>query len=220
MQSSWVKLLLTVPCYSIEMSILGSREQYCSEYPIPKDMVDFVLMDFCSSQDCGQVIRQKWRMVSNGPAAAHVNAYLSYQLFHSRLLLDANACRFANNVNKVVSHHKVRPGGDMEIWDIEDLIELGRANSGMCECEGKAIVCSLWALGCPYFASRTMADSADLIFCPYNYILEPCKDYTIMLWFYVYIDYPCLCYYYTAIRKAMNIDLEGSIVILDEGDYH
>ncbi|CDH53830.1 low quality protein: fanconi anemia group jprotein [Lichtheimia corymbifera JMRC:FSU:9682] len=92
-----------------------------------------------------------------------------------RLLLDANACRFANNVNKVVSHHKVRPGGDMEIWDIEDLIELGRANSG-----------------CPYFASRTMADSADLIFCPYNYILEP------------------------SIRKAMNIDLEGSIVILDE----
>lgn len=114
-----------------------------------------------------------------------VNAYLSYQLFHSRLLLDANACRFANNVNKVVSHPKVRPGGDLEIWDIEDLIELGRAK------EGKGfIVCVRWEgysvltmnpIGCPYFSSRTMAESADLIFCPYNYILEPCKNYNAVL---------------------------------------
>lgn len=35
-------------------------------------------------------------------------------------------------------------------------------------------------LGCPYFASRTMADTADLIFCPYNYILEPCKDHALV----------------------------------------
>ncbi|CDS02763.1 hypothetical protein LRAMOSA00167 [Lichtheimia ramosa] len=92
-----------------------------------------------------------------------------------RILLDANACRFANKVKDVVTHRKVRSGGDLEIWDIEDLVELGRATSG-----------------CPYFASRTMAETADLIFCPYNYILEP------------------------SIRKAMNINLEGSIVILDE----
>ena len=56
--------------------------------------------------------------------------YNSYPRFHSRILLDANACSFANKVNKVVNHHKIRRGGDLEIWDIEDLIELGRANSG------------------------------------------------------------------------------------------
>ncbi|KAF9398539.1 Fanconi anemia group J protein [Mortierella sp. AD011] len=45
---------------------------------------------------------------------------------------------------------------------------------------------------CPYFASRTLALEAELIFCPYSYLIDP------------------------HIRKAMEIDLENSIVILDE----
>lgn len=65
-------------------------------------------------------------------AMDHDNVCLSYQVFNSRILLDANACRFANKVKDVVTHRKVRSGGDLEIWDIEDLVELGRATSGKC----------------------------------------------------------------------------------------
>lgn len=28
-------------------------------------------------------------------------------------------------------------------------------------------------LGCPYFASQKVAEVADVVFCPYNYIIDP-----------------------------------------------
>jgi hypothetical protein len=43
---------------------------------------------------------------------------------------------------------------------------------------------------CPYYLSRALANHAELIFCPYNYVLDP------------------------SIRKSLNIDLEGAIVVL------
>ncbi|XP_020529996.1 Fanconi anemia group J protein isoform X2 [Amborella trichopoda] len=46
--------------------------------------------------------------------------------------------------------------------------------------------------GCSYFAARTMVGNAQIVFSPYSYILNP------------------------IIRRAMEIDLKGSIVILDE----
>lgn len=49
--------------------------------------------------------------------------------------------------------------------------------------------------GCSYFASRSMAEEAQLVFCPYNYIIN------------------------STIRKAMEVDLKDSIVILDEAQY-
>ncbi|KAG0244286.1 Fanconi anemia group J protein [Mortierella sp. GBA43] len=45
---------------------------------------------------------------------------------------------------------------------------------------------------CPYFASRSLAEQAELVFCPYNYLIDP------------------------HICKAMDIDLRNAIVILDE----
>jgi Fanconi anemia group J protein len=46
--------------------------------------------------------------------------------------------------------------------------------------------------GCPYFAAQTMAEAAQLVFCPYNYLISP------------------------IVRRAMDIDISGSVVILDE----
>ena len=46
--------------------------------------------------------------------------------------------------------------------------------------------------GCAYFASRSMASDAEIVFCPYVYLLNP------------------------VIRSAMEIDIDGAIVILDE----
>ena len=45
---------------------------------------------------------------------------------------------------------------------------------------------------CPYFLSRALAKHAELIFCPYNYVLDP------------------------FIRKSLDIQLEETIVVLDE----
>jgi len=46
--------------------------------------------------------------------------------------------------------------------------------------------------GCAYFAARALATEADIVFCPYSYILDP------------------------IIRSAMEINLQGAIVVLDE----
>jgi Fanconi anemia group J protein len=48
-------------------------------------------------------------------------------------------------------------------------------------------------IGCPYFASRALSKEAEVIFCPYNYLIDP------------------------SIKAPLNIDLENDIVIIDEG---
>ena len=63
----------------------------------------------------------------------------------------------------------------VQVHDIEDLVKFGH--------EAKA---------CPFFMSRDLHATAELVFCPYNYIIDP------------------------AIRSAMQIDLTGSVVIFDE----
>lgn len=41
-------------------------------------------------------------------------------------------------------------------WDIEDLVSLGKNISA-----------------CPYFAARSLMADAEIIFCPYEYIVNP-----------------------------------------------
>jgi hypothetical protein len=45
---------------------------------------------------------------------------------------------------------------------------------------------------CPYYLSRNLAKHAELVFAPYNYVLDP------------------------FIRERLDINLEGSVVVLDE----
>jgi Rad3-related DNA helicases len=45
---------------------------------------------------------------------------------------------------------------------------------------------------CPYYISRALAKDAEIVFCPYNYVLDP------------------------SIRNAMEIDIKDSVVVLDE----
>lgn len=45
--------------------------------------------------------------------------------------------------------------------------------------------------GCAYYAAWDMADNAQLVFCPYNYIINP------------------------IIQGAMELDIKGAILILD-----
>ncbi|XP_010935304.2 uncharacterized protein [Elaeis guineensis] len=46
--------------------------------------------------------------------------------------------------------------------------------------------------GCPYFAAQILAEEGQIVFCPYSYIINP------------------------IVRRAMDVDIKGCIVILDE----
>lgn len=46
--------------------------------------------------------------------------------------------------------------GLREAWDIEDLVTLGKR-----------------VRACSYYAARELMQGASIIFCPYNYLLDP-----------------------------------------------
>ncbi|XP_028765231.1 Fanconi anemia group J protein homolog isoform X1 [Neltuma alba] len=94
-----------------------------------------------------------------------------------KLLLKDQAigCPEFKNAHKVKSHPSLQRGGCHEVHDIEDLVKVGQA-----------------VKGCSYYAARSMSDDAQLVFCPYSYIINP------------------------VIRGAMDVDIKGAIVILDE----
>ncbi|XP_011100424.1 Fanconi anemia group J protein [Sesamum indicum] len=86
-----------------------------------------------------------------------------------------DTCPEFKNVHKVKGHPSLQKGGCHEVHDIEDLVKVGQV-----------------VKGCSYFAARSMAQDAELVFCPYNYIVNP------------------------VIRDAMEVDISGSIIIFDE----
>ncbi|XP_075516697.1 uncharacterized protein LOC142551379 isoform X1 [Primulina tabacum] len=86
-----------------------------------------------------------------------------------------DTCPEFKNVHKVKGHPSLQKGGCHEVHDIEDLVKVGQV-----------------VKGCSYFAARSMAQDAELVFCPYNYIMNP------------------------IIREAMEVDIDGSVIIFDE----
>ncbi|EAY16704.1 helicase, putative [Trichomonas vaginalis G3] len=68
-----------------------------------------------------------------------------------------------------------KPNGILDKFEIEDLKDWCRKNKG-----------------CPYFISRKMMMAADIVFCPYNYFLDP------------------------KIKGQMQLDLTGVYLIIDE----
>ncbi|XP_051174055.1 Fanconi anemia group J protein homolog isoform X2 [Leptopilina boulardi] len=86
-------------------------------------------------------------------------------------------CPYYTDKNRIDmgSNVRLRNLGINGPWDVEDLVELG-----------KEINC------CPYFSARHLMLEAEIIFCPYNYIIDP------------------------QIRETMQLDLKDQIIILDE----
>ncbi|KAM4130138.1 hypothetical protein ACJW30_01G078200 [Castanea mollissima] len=84
-------------------------------------------------------------------------------------------CPEFKNAHKVKGHPSLQKGGCHEAHDIEDLVRVGQV-----------------VKGCSYYAARSMADDAQLVFCPYSYVINP------------------------VIRGAMDVDIKEAIVILDE----
>ncbi|XP_063258912.1 Fanconi anemia group J protein isoform X2 [Prinia subflava] len=83
------------------------------------------------------------------------------------------SCSYYHGAHKLSEHHALQPV--CQAWDIEDLVSLGRR-----------------LRACPYFAARELLLGADIVFCPYNYLLDP------------------------QIRDSMDIQLKDQVVILDE----
>ena len=84
-------------------------------------------------------------------------------------------CSFYQNVNRMGSHGQLNCQGLTTAWDLEDLVNLGTKLGA-----------------CPYFSARELIKEAAIIFCPYNYLIDP------------------------TIRKQLEINLRNQVVILDE----
>ncbi|XP_023679165.2 Fanconi anemia group J protein isoform X2 [Paramormyrops kingsleyae] len=86
------------------------------------------------------------------------------------------SCRYYHGVNRMRDQSTLQQvHGLYRAWDIEELVVLGgRLRS------------------CPYYAARELAQEAHIVFCPYNYLLDP------------------------LIRESMEINLKGQVVVLDE----
>ncbi|XP_053941138.1 Fanconi anemia group J protein isoform X2 [Cuculus canorus] len=89
---------------------------------------------------------------------------------------NGRSCLYYHGVHKLSEHHALKSAHRMyQAWDIEDLVSLGKK-----------------LRACAYFAARELMVGADIVFCPYNYLLDP------------------------QIRESMEINLKGQVVILDE----
>ncbi|XP_004685076.1 PREDICTED: Fanconi anemia group J protein [Condylura cristata] len=85
-------------------------------------------------------------------------------------------CYFYHGVHKMNDQNILQSlQGMNKAWDIEELISLGKKLKA-----------------CPYYTARELIKDADIIFCPYNYLLD------------------------AQIRESMDINLKEEVVILDE----
>lgn len=87
-------------------------------------------------------------------------------MFHDFFFKQRSSCPYYNEKNKhyMASNNRLLSLGMETPWDIEDLVDLGRNNS-----------C------CPYFSARSLMEEAEIIFCPYNYLIDPVIRDTVSL---------------------------------------
>ena len=100
--------------------------------------------------------------------------------------LDVYGCRNLTSRRICAPHKKVQElakgleGADVEssrrILDIEDLLQTGENGRG----------------ACPYYLSRELGHTADLVLVPYNYVLDP------------------------RLRKGLGVAWKNSVMIFDE----
>ncbi|XP_071992545.1 Fanconi anemia group J protein isoform X2 [Engystomops pustulosus] len=89
---------------------------------------------------------------------------------------DGRSCQYYYGAQKMNEQHILQYRlGLNQAWDIEELVGLGKR-----------------LRACAYYAARELMAEADIVFCPYNYLLD------------------------SQIRESMEICLKDQIVILDE----
>lgn len=113
------------------------------------------------------VIGSRDQLCLHPEVKAETNSFTKINLCRTKVA--AKICPYYNNVEAKIVEFKD------SVADIEDLVTKGKKHTM-----------------CPYYAARMLKDSADAIFMPYNYLVDP------------------------RARRAHNISMEGNIVILDE----
>jgi Fanconi anemia group J protein len=87
-------------------------------------------------------------------------------------LLDEHAagtgkgCRFYGNIRSL----SASPLFQIGVWDIEDLVAAGHKVGCLDHLAG---LLTAQKHACPYYASRELLLDAEIVFCPYNYLLDP-----------------------------------------------
>ncbi|XP_076052795.1 uncharacterized protein LOC143032210 [Oratosquilla oratoria] len=84
-------------------------------------------------------------------------------------------CCFNHGAQRMKTHDQIANFGLQGAWDLEDLVAVGKRFKA-----------------CPYFVARGLEQAANIVFCPYSYLIDPLT------------------------REALDINLRGQVVILDE----
>lgn len=56
--------------------------------------------------------------------------FSSRLIFGSKKLLEMEACKFQTNKAKLARSTHIRPNGKLDVWDIEDFVQLGHDLKG------------------------------------------------------------------------------------------
>lgn len=89
-----------------------------------------------------------------------------------RAKIKAKQCSYHSRVEKALEGPEVN---NQSVLDIEDLVKVGKS-----------------CRACPYYMSKQLSGQADIVFLPYNYVLDP------------------------KLLKSFKLELSNSVVILDE----
>ncbi|XP_060833332.1 Fanconi anemia group J protein homolog isoform X1 [Rhopalosiphum padi] len=93
-----------------------------------------------------------------------------------KLRRQIDRCNYYDNGGvKISTYGQLAKFGVSSVWDIEDIVHLGITKHS-----------------CPYYGTRLLLKTAEIVFCPYNYIIDP------------------------VIRRTMNLKLKGHVIIVDE----
>ena len=84
--------------------------------------------------------------------------HLAFSCISSQKLLDAENCDEFNGRHVLAGVYTYKQDEEPKVWDIEDFAKNGQGMKS-----------------CPYFAARALLGDADIVFAPYNYLLDPCK---------------------------------------------
>ncbi|XP_051957724.1 LOW QUALITY PROTEIN: regulator of telomere elongation helicase 1-like [Xyrauchen texanus] len=115
------------------------------------------------------VLGSREQLCINQEVMRHESNHIKIHMCRAKV--STRSCVFYNNVDENSADREIMNS----ILDVEDLVKSGKKQRV-----------------CPYYLSRSLKQHADIIFMPYNYLLDPKS------------------------RRAHNIELKGAVVIFDE----